>query len=77
MTAVLERVPVDRITAEAKDVEFWRAVLTAVTGVLYGIGWLVGKAFTMVWRVLVWVAVAVKVGWQDARKPKADERGAA
>lgn len=77
MTAVLERVPVDRITAEAKDVEFWRTVLTVIAGVLYGLGWLVGKTFTVAWRVLAWVGVAVKVGWQDARTPKADDRGAA
>jgi hypothetical protein len=71
MTAVLERVPVDRITAEAKDVRFWRTVLTAVAGLLYGIGWLAAKTVTVLWRSVVWIGVAVKVGWQDARKPEA------
>jgi hypothetical protein len=77
MTAVLERVPVDRISAEARDVPFGRTVLTVIAGILYGIGWLVGTTFTAFWRAVVWVAVAVKVGWQDARKPEAGERAAA
>lgn len=71
MTAVLERVPVDRITAEAKDVRFRRTVLTAVAGLLYALGWVTAKAFTLLWRTVVWVAVAVKVGWQDARTAEA------
>lgn len=77
MTAVLERVPVDRITAEARDVQFWRTVLTAIAGVLYGLGWLAGRTFTLLWRAVAWVGVAVKVGWQDARAAEANRRGAA
>jgi hypothetical protein len=71
MTAVLERVPVDRITAEAKDIQFWRTVLTVLAGLLYGLGWVTAKTFTVLWRAVVWVGVAVKVGWQDARKSEA------
>ena len=75
MTAVLERVPVDRITAEAKDVQFWRTVLTALAGLLYGFGWITAKAFTVLWRAIVFIGVAVKVGWQDARKAEASVSG--
>ena len=77
MTAVLDRVPVDRITDEARDVDFWRTVLTVFAAVLYGIGWLAAKTFVVLWRALVWAGVAVKVGWMDACKPKAAERGTA
>lgn len=77
MTAVLDRVPVDRISAEVKDIQFWRTVLTGIAGLLYGLGWVVGKTFTVLWLAMVWVGIAVKVGWQDARKPKAAEHVAA
>lgn len=77
MTAVLERVPVDRITSEAKDIQFWRTLLTVLAGLLYGIGWVAAKTVAAVWRAACWAAVAVKVGWTDARKPRAAERGTA
>lgn len=75
MTAVLERVPVDRITAEARDVRFWRTVLTAIAGLLYGLGWVTAKAFTLLWLAIVWVGAAVKIGWRDARKSEASVSG--
>jgi hypothetical protein len=77
MTAVLDRVPLDRITAEAKDVHFGRTVLTAVAGILYGIGWVAARAVILLWRAIAWAGVAVKVGWMDARKPKAAKRATA
>jgi hypothetical protein len=66
VTQVLERVPVDRITAEAKDIRFWHTIATVVAGFFWLIGWLVSK----VWLGIAWCAVAVKVGWQDARTPR-------
>lgn len=68
MAHVLERVPVGRITEQAKQVKFHLTLLAVVAGVLYGIGWLVAKAFTVVWFVIAWCGVAVKIGWVDARK---------
>lgn len=68
--AVLDRVPLDRITAEAKQVSPGRAVLLAVAGLLYALGWITAKAFSLVWLALAWTATAVKVGWSDARKAK-------
>lgn len=38
---------------------------------LFALGWLAGKVTV----VVVWCAVAVRVGWQDARK--AQRRGSA
>ena len=56
---VLGRVPTDRITREARDIRFWRTVLALVAAVLFGVGWL----------AVAWTATAVKVGWQEGRKP--------
>jgi hypothetical protein len=68
MTAILDRVPVDRITDEARKVHFGRTLLTIIAGILYGIGWLVSKTVLGLWRVVAWCAIAVKVGWMEARE---------
>ena len=69
MTAVLERVPVDRITAEARAIAPGRALLTLLAGLLYGIGWVAAKTLAVVWLATAWSFAAVKVGWIDARRP--------
>lgn len=68
--AVLERVPLDRITVEAKAVRPGRTILLALAGLLYALGWIVAKAFGLLWFAAAWTGTAVKVGWTDARKPK-------
>lgn len=68
MTAVLDRVPIDRISAEAREVRFGRTLLTVVAAILFGIGWLAAKVVGLVWRAVAWCAIAVKVGWLEARK---------
>lgn len=68
MTAVLQRVPVDRITAEAREIHPARTALTLVAAVLYGLGWLAAKTVAVVWLVVAWSFAAVKVGWSDARR---------
>lgn len=73
-TMALHRVPVGRITAEARKIEFWRLVLTVLAGLLFGIGWLVAKGFGVLWLAITWSATAVKVGWRDARPtPQAEK----
>lgn len=69
--AVLERVPLDRISVEAREVHFGRAVLTVLAGLLFGIGWLAAKTAAAVWLALAWSATAVKVGWTEARRSPA------
>jgi hypothetical protein len=71
---VLERFDVDRVTAEARDVEFGRAILTAIAAVLFAVGWLAAKvvgllalAFGAVWLAAAWSATAVRLGWTEAR----------
>lgn len=66
MAAVLDRVPVQRISDEARQVHFGRTVLTLIAALFYGLGWLVAK----VWLAVAWCATAVKVGWQEARTPR-------
>lgn len=68
MATVLERVPVDQITAEARQVNVLQVVLTMIAAVFYGVGWVVGKFFL----VLAWCAVAVRTGWREARAPRPD-----
>jgi hypothetical protein len=63
----LERVPVDRITREAREVQFTRTVLTLIAGLFWLVGWSVGKAFTAVWLALAFIVTAVRLGWSDAR----------
>lgn len=63
----VHRVPVARISDEARQVRFWRTVLTVLAGVL----WLVGWSLSKVWLAVAWCCVAVKVGWNDARAEKA------
>lgn len=75
MANVLDRVPLDEISTEARQVDAGKVALTVLAAVLYAIGWVAGKVFTIVARILVlvvrgavWAGVAVKVGWNDARK---------
>lgn len=66
MTAILDRVPVDEITKEAREIHFGKTVLLVVAAVLFGLGWVVGKACVVLWRAVAWSATAVKVGWREA-----------
>lgn len=74
----LDRVPVDRITTEAREVDFVRTLLAVLGGLLYGLGWIAaktcllavrvfGRVFAALWVAAAWAAVAVKIGWVDAR----------
>ncbi len=65
--ALRERIPVERITAEAREAQFGHTALTLIAGVLYGLGWVVGKAFGLVWLALAWAWTAVKLGFTEAR----------
>ena len=62
---VLDQVPLQRITAEARQVQVGRLLLTLLAGVFYLIGWLVARLLLGV----VWCCVAVKVGYLDAGGP--------
>jgi len=64
----------DRITADARQINFrhtalaaLRALLTAIAAVLYAVGWITFKTLAGLWFAAAWVGAAVKVGWQEAR----------
>lgn len=72
---MVRRVPVDRITAEARQANFGRAVLTVIAAVLFSVGWVAARAVGVVWVAAAWCAVAVRVGWNAARAPAPDDEG--
>lgn len=65
--AVLDRVPLDKITAEARAISFVRTVLTLLAGILFGVGWVAAKTCQVLWFIGAWVFAAVRVGWREAR----------
>jgi hypothetical protein len=65
---MLDRVPVERISREARQIQFRRVLLTLFAGLFFAVGWSVAKMFGVLWLAVAWSAAAVKVGWQDARK---------
>lgn len=71
--AVLDQVPVARITTQARDVQVGRVLLAVMLGVLYGLGWLARK---MVLALAV-AGTSIKLGWQDAGRPAGAPRGPA
>ncbi|MFW6034029.1 MAG: hypothetical protein ACOC9R_02735 [bacterium] len=75
MTTVLDRVPVDRVAAEAREIQFRRTALTLLAGLFFVVGWVAGKTLGAVWLAVAWSAAAVKVGWQEARRPPPDGGG--
>jgi hypothetical protein len=66
-TSVLDRIDLDAISEQARQVRFWRTVLTVIAGVLFGAGWLVAKLFGVLWLAAAWSAVAVREGWREGR----------
>lgn len=52
----------------------YRALVTGLAAVLFGVGWLAGR---VVWPALVWSATAVRLGWDEGRKPIGGRRGPA
>lgn len=73
MTAVTEkiplheRVPVEEITRQAKEVRFSRTVLALIGGLLWCAGYIAAKVFKYLWIACAWSAVAVRTGWREAR----------
>lgn len=44
-----------------------RTVATALGAVLFAAGWIAGS---VAWPALLWCGSAVRLGWQEGRKPK-------
>jgi uncharacterized membrane protein YciS (DUF1049 family) len=63
VTSVAERVQLDDITAQARQVRLGRMLATVLAAVFFAIGWTFGRVFF----ALAWCGVAVKVGFQAGR----------
>lgn len=67
---------VDRITAEARQIDVDRVVSRAVLTVLAAILWLIGALPGKLVNGMVWAAVAIRVGYRDGRGlPPVGDRG--
>lgn len=71
----LDRAPVERITAEAKQVSFWKSVLRLLAGLLFGLGWLTARLFAVLWLAAVWSVTAVRIGWREGQRRGAARTG--
>lgn len=67
MTAFLERVDPEDVTARAREVSFIETVARLLAVILFAFGWVIAKAFTVVWFAAVWVALSFADGWAAAR----------
>jgi len=72
--SVVARVPVDEISQAAREVRLGRILLEVIGAPFYVLGWLVFWVVVGGLRGVIWVAIAVKFGWMDARK-SAQARG--
>ena len=66
MTAITERLSVEEITAQAREVRFGVTVLSGVAWVLIMFGRLLGY----MWLIPVWSFLAVRTGWRDVHPVK-------
>lgn len=70
MATVLERIDVERISAEARQIHPGRTLLVVAAAVLYAIGWLTGTLVVGAWVALAWTFTAIRLGWQDAARAR-------
>lgn len=61
--AITAQIPVDEITARAREVKFSRIALTLIMGFFYLIGWSAGHA----WLGVVICALSVRRGWLEGQ----------
>jgi hypothetical protein len=61
MTAVLDRIDLDAIGEQARQVRFAETVLRLVAFLLICLG----RGLGYLWLVPVWCALAIRTGWRD------------
>lgn len=57
----------ERVGKKADEIKIGQALLTAVAAVLYAVGWVTGKVFTIASLAVRWFVAAVVLGWRDSR----------
>lgn len=66
MTSLTERIPLDEITAQARQVRFGRTLLNLIAFTLI----MTGKSAGLLWLSVVWCCLAVREGWREVHPPK-------
>jgi hypothetical protein len=69
VTTLTERIPLDEITGQARTVRPARTALTLIAAVLFGLGWITARVFTVLWFSVMWCGVAVREGWRASHGP--------
>jgi hypothetical protein len=64
---LLDRVPLEHINRQAKEVHPGRTVLTWIAAVLFAVGWVACKVLGLLWLAAAWSFVAMREGWREAR----------
>lgn len=65
--AVIDATSLDQIGAKARDIDPGRLLLTIIAAVFYVVGWVPSKLVLGVF----WCCAAIRLGWVEARKPRA------
>jgi len=68
-TDALDRIDLDGITRQAREVRFGETVLRLVAFLLIMLGRVLGYA----WLVPVWCFLAVRAGWRDVHPPRVSD----
>lgn len=68
--SLLERIPVEEISVQAREADPGRVALSVIAGILIGAGWLVSRTLSVAWIAAAWMVVAVREGWRDGRSPE-------
>ncbi len=66
----LDRLTVDDITRQAREILPGRMLLTWIAAVLFAVGWILRKTVTVLWLAAAWTFVAVREGWREAGKTR-------
>jgi hypothetical protein len=66
-TTLLDRVPVESITEQARQAKPGRVALTVIAGLLFGAGWVAAKTLAVAWLGMSWCFTAMRLGWREAR----------
>lgn len=62
-----DRVPIDLITADAKQARPGRAALGLIGGIIFGLFWALSKVCAVLFLSGAWCASAAKMGWRQAQ----------
>jgi hypothetical protein len=58
----------ERVSAEARQINFGRLLLGIVTVPFYVLGWVVAKILIGIWLIFAHSAAATRVGYKDAMR---------